>query len=71
MQTIVALSPQDAEAHNKLGVTLKELGRLDEGLASYITTPDSVESCFCQKSQQRLGNTLKKLKMIRRSSSQL
>ena len=34
-QTAVALSPQDAEAHNNLGNTLKELGRLDEAEASY------------------------------------
>ena len=32
-QTAVALSPQDAGAHNNLGNTLKELGRLDEALA--------------------------------------
>ena len=34
-QTAVALSPQDAGAHNNLGNTLKALGRLDEALASY------------------------------------
>ena len=34
-QKSVALSPQDAEAHNNLGNTLKELGRLDESEASY------------------------------------
>ena len=34
-QTAVALSPQDAEAHNNLGNTLKELDRLEEALASY------------------------------------
>ena len=33
-QTAVALSPQDAEAHNNLGNTLQELGRLDEAEAS-------------------------------------
>jgi Flp pilus assembly protein TadD len=38
----VALSPKDAEAHNNLGNTLKELGRLDEAEASY--TSDSVEA---------------------------
>ena len=31
-QTAVALSPQDAEAHSNLAVTLKELGRLDLSL---------------------------------------
>jgi tetratricopeptide (TPR) repeat protein len=34
-QTAVALSPQDAEAHNNLGTMFQELGRLDEALASY------------------------------------
>ena len=34
-QTAVALSPQDAEAHNNLGNTLKELGRLKEAESSY------------------------------------
>ena len=29
------LLPGDAEAHNNLGITLKELGRLDEAVASY------------------------------------
>ncbi|MDA8574957.1 tetratricopeptide repeat protein, partial [Alphaproteobacteria bacterium] len=33
-QTAVALSPKDAEAHSNLGITLKEMGRLDEALAS-------------------------------------
>ncbi len=34
-QTAVKLSPQDAEAHNNLGNTLKELERLDEAECSY------------------------------------
>jgi len=34
-QTLVVLSPQDANAHYNLGVTLKELGRLDESVISY------------------------------------
>ena len=34
-QTAVALSPQDAEAHSNLGNTLKELGRLDEAVATF------------------------------------
>ena len=33
-QTVVALSPQDATAHYNLGNTLKEIGRLDEAVAS-------------------------------------
>ena len=47
-QTAVALSPQDAEAHNNLGNTLKELGRLDEAEASYnqalVLKPDYAEA---------------------------
>ena len=31
----VALSPQDAAAHNNLGITLKELGKLDETEANF------------------------------------
>ena len=34
MQVAVELSPQDAVAHSNLGVTLKDLGRLDEAEAS-------------------------------------
>ena len=34
-QKAVALSPQDAEACNNLGVTLQELGRLEEAETSY------------------------------------
>ena len=34
-QTAVTLSPLDADAHYNLGVTLQELGRLDDALASY------------------------------------
>ncbi len=34
-QKAVALSPEDAEAHNNLGNTLKDLGRFDEAEASY------------------------------------
>ena len=34
-QTVVTLSPQDADAHYNLGNTLKELERLDEALARY------------------------------------
>ena len=58
-QTAVALSPQDAGAHNNLGNTLKALGRLDEALASYnqaITLkPDFV------KAHSNLGITLNAL----------
>ena len=34
-QKSVELAPQDAEAHYNLGITLQELGRLDEAEASY------------------------------------
>ena len=34
-QKAIAISPQDAEAHGHLGVTLKELGKLDEAEASF------------------------------------
>ena len=34
-KTAVALSPQDAEAHNNLGNTLQEQGRLDDAEASF------------------------------------
>ena len=33
-QTAIALSPQDAEAHNNLSSTLKKIGRLDDALIS-------------------------------------
>ena len=46
--TAVALSPQDAEAHNNLGNTLQELSRLDEAEASYTQAialkPDFAEA---------------------------
>ena len=55
----MTLSPQDAEAHSNLGVTLKELGRLDEAEVSYkkaiALKPDLAEA------HSNLGNTLKKL----------
>ena len=58
-QTAVALSPQDAEAHNNLGNTLKELGRLDKAEASYkqaiALKPDLAEA------HNNLGSTLQKL----------
>ena len=58
-QKAVALSPQDAEAHNNLGNTLKELGRLDEAEAScrqaIALKPDFTEAHY------NLGNTLKEL----------
>ena len=61
-QTVVTLSPQDAEAHYNLGNTLKELERLDEALASYIQAialkPDFAQAHY------NLGNTLKELERL-------
>ena len=58
-QTAVALSPQDAEARYNLGVTLKELGRLEVAEASYTQAialkPDFAEAHY------DLGDTLQEL----------
>ena len=58
-QTAVALSPQDADAHNNLGSTLKELGRLEEAEVSYTQAialrPD------LSKAHYNLGNMLQEL----------
>ncbi len=35
MQSALKLSPNDVETHCNLGITLKDLGRLDEAEASY------------------------------------
>ena len=55
----IALKPDYVEAHNNLGVTLQELGRLDEAQTSYTKAialkPDYVQT------QSNLGNTLKEL----------
>ena len=58
-QRAVQLAPQNAEAHNNLGITLKELGRLDEAELSLRQaielSPDFPES------HNNLGVTLKEL----------
>ncbi len=66
-QTAVALSPQDAEAHNNLGNTLKELGRLKEAETSYNQAielmPDYAEA-YCN-----LGITLHGLGKLDKSEA--
>jgi len=61
-QTAVELSPQDAEAHNNFGNSLKELGRLDEAEASYkqaiALKPDFVLAHY------NLGITLQELNRL-------
>ena len=53
------MKPDYAEAHNNLGITLQELGRLDEAEVSYTQAvalkPDYAEAHY------NLGNTLKEL----------
>ena len=58
-QTVVALSPQDADAHFNLGNTLRELGRLDEALASY-TQAITLKPDYAQ-AHYNMSNTLKEL----------
>jgi len=53
------LKPDFAEAHNNLGVTLQELSRLDEALASY-NQAIALKPDFAQ-AHSNLGNSLKKL----------
>ena len=56
---LVDLSPQDAEAHNNLGVTLGKLGRLDEAKASYLKA--LVLRSDYAEAHNNLGVTLGKL----------
>jgi tetratricopeptide (TPR) repeat protein len=58
-QKAVALSPQDAGAHNNLGNTLKALGRLDEAEASY-NQAIALKTDYAV-AHNNLGNTLKAL----------
>ncbi len=59
-QTVVMLSPQDAQAHSDLGNTLQELGRWEEAEASYnkaiALKPDYAEAHY------NLGVALKELR---------
>ena len=66
-QTAVALSPQDAEAHNNLGNTLKELGRLKEAETSYnqaIALMPNYAEAYCN-----LGITLHGLGKLDKSEA--
>ena len=58
-QTAVVLSPQSAQAHSNLGITLRKLGRLSEAEASYTQAialkPDFAEAHY------NLGITLQEL----------
>jgi len=66
-QTAVALSPQDAEAHNNLGNTLKELGRLKEAESSYnkaIALMPNYAEAYCN-----LGITLHGLGKLDKSEA--
>ena len=66
-QTAVALSPQDAEAHNNLGNTLKELGRLKEAESSYnkaIALMPNYAEAYCN-----LGITLHGLGRLDKSEA--
>lgn len=58
-QTAVALSPQDAEAHNNLGNTLRGLGKLDEAEASF-TQAIALKPDYAL-AHSNLGNALKEL----------
>ena len=65
----VALSPQDAEAHNNLGTTLQELGRLKEAEASYreaIAIKADYSEAF-----SNLGNALKELGRLEEAEASL
>ena len=58
-QKAVALSPQDALAHNNLGTTLKELGKLEEAEVSYRQAT-LLKSDYAL-AHNNLGTTLKEL----------
>ena len=58
-QKAVLLSPQDAEAHNNLGASLRELGRLDEAETS-CKQAIALKSDYAE-AHSNLGNTLYEL----------
>ena len=61
-ENAIAIKPDYAEAHNNLGVTLQELGRLDMAVKNYekalTIKPDYAEA------YNNLGNTLKELRQL-------
>jgi len=66
-QTVVALSPQDAEAHNNLGNTFQELGRLHEAEVSY-TQAIALKPDFAL-AHNNLGIALKELRRLDESEA--
>ena len=58
-QRVIELAPKDAEAHNNLGITFKELDRLEDAKASY-TQAIALKSDYVE-AHYNLGNTLQKL----------
>jgi tetratricopeptide (TPR) repeat protein len=66
-QRAVQLIPQDAAAHNNLGVALKELGRFEEAEASY-NQAIAVKSDFAE-AHCNLGNMLQKLGRLEESEA--
>ena len=65
----VQLFPQDAAAHNNLGVTLKALGRLEEAEASY-TQAIALKPGYAE-AYSNLGVTLKALGRLNEAESSL
>ena len=66
-QEAVALSSQDAEAHNNLGATFQELGRLEEAIASY-SEAIALKPAYAE-AYYNLGVTLKELGRLEESEA--
>jgi predicted O-linked N-acetylglucosamine transferase (SPINDLY family) len=69
MQRALQCRPEDADAHNNLGIALKELGRFDQAVASYrralALKPDYIEVL------SNLGNALKELGRVDEAEASL